>query len=52
MNDNKTALGLLEELESLITGVTEDMCDNFCKYAETDETEICNKCPLDRLYKC
>lgn len=39
----------------LIVEVSEDICDNFCKYRETVDEECewmrqGNTCPLDKLY--
>ena len=39
---------LMEEVE----GVSEDMCDHYCKYGDLKDEElidICDKCPLNRL---
>ena len=43
-------------LKSIIQSVSEDICDNYCKFRDTaDEDFLCDairnggKCPLDRL---
>ena len=49
MEQNQTIFQILQE-------VTDDMCDNFCKYLDTtDEEGDCDwirnggKCPLDKI---
>lgn len=50
--------GLQEVIKKTINEVSEQICDNFCKYrdlTESDEDGVCdyiragNSCPLDRL---
>lgn len=49
---------LQETIKQTINEVSEQICDNFCKYrdrSESDEDGVCdyiragNTCPLDRL---
>jgi hypothetical protein len=48
---------LQESIVEIIQAVSEDICDNYCKYRDTaDENALCdairegNPCPLDRLF--
>lgn len=48
--------GLLKYVREIIQEVTEDICDNYCKYRESsDDDFLCDAirdggiCPLDRL---
>lgn len=48
--------GLLKSVREIIEEVTEDICDNYCKYRDTsDDDFLCDairdggSCPLDRL---
>lgn len=48
---------MADSVTRIIEEVSEQICDNFCKYCETcDENCECewirngNKCPLDKLY--
>ena len=54
MNEKK----LLQNITDILTEVSENICDNYCKYRETaDEDMICDAirekggCPLDVLIK-
>lgn len=45
-----------QSIKEIITEVSEDICDNYCKYRDTaDDDFICDairekgSCPLDRL---
>lgn len=47
---------VIESVKEILSGVCEDICDNYCKYRETaDEDCLCDvireggSCPLDRL---
>lgn len=47
---------LQKTIADIITEVSEEICDNFCKYRDTaDEENLCDytregkECPLDRL---
>lgn len=47
---------LKQTIQEIIQKVSEDICDNYCKYRETaDEDCLCdvirngNPCPLDKL---
>jgi hypothetical protein len=47
MDNNK------ETVQSIIIEVTEQICNNYCKYTDLeddeDKYEYCAKCPLNRL---
>lgn len=47
---------VVESVKEILAEVSEDICDNYCKYRETaDEECLCDvireggTCPLDRL---
>lgn len=54
---NEESLSLQKSVQAVIQKVSEDICDNYCKYRETaDEENLCDiirdgsPCPLDRLH--
>jgi hypothetical protein len=54
-NDEK-CISLQKTVAMIIEEVSEDICDNYCKYSDTaDEDFLCDilrnggNCPLDRL---
>lgn len=54
--ENENRINLQKGIQALIQEVSEDICDNYCKYRETaDENNLCDitrdgsPCPLDRL---
>lgn len=39
-------------LEQMITEVTEQLCDNYCRWPVTNAEQLeshCNSCPMERL---
>lgn len=54
--ENEKKENLQKTVKMIIQEVSEDICDNYCKYRETvDDDCLCdairngNSCPLDRL---
>lgn len=49
----------MKALQIIVEETTENVCDNFCKYSNTGDSEngceYCqnhnNECPFDKLYK-
>lgn len=56
MEKKGKSVGLQKSVQAIIQEVSENICDNYCKYRETaDEDNMCDvirdgsPCPLDRL---